>query len=136
MRDGRTRKLKTKDVGASDFGDFLNRFSVRVVLVSGPAAGQEILLDRVSTTFGRGPGVDVAFDDATMSRQHAAIEFSNGSFRIRDLGSTNGMTVNNQQVQAADLDNGDRFELGALEFQLAIHESEPAVETCELPTGA
>ena len=136
MRDGRTRKLKSKDIGKGDIRDFLNRFSVRVVVLSGPAAGQEIPVDRACTSFGRGPGVDVAFDDATMSRQHAAVEFSNGSFRIRDLGSTNGMTVNSSPVQAANLDHGDRFELGALQFQLVIDESEPAVETYELSTGA
>ena len=33
-------------------------------------------------------------------------------FRVRDIGSTNGIVVNGAQVQIAELKHGDRFELG------------------------
>lgn len=136
MRDGRTRKLRSKKITANDIRDFLSRYSATVVVLSGPAAGQEIALDRERTILGRGPGVDVEFDDETMSRQHAAIEYANSRFRIRDLGSTNGMKVNDSVVQAGDLEHGDQFTLGALRFQFVIDEAESVADVYELPTGA
>jgi pSer/pThr/pTyr-binding forkhead associated (FHA) protein len=136
MRDGRTRKLRSKKITANDIRDFLSRYSAAVVVLSGPAAGQEIVLDRERTILGRGPGVDVEFDDETMSRQHAAIEYANSRFKIRDLGSTNGIKVNDRMVQAGDLEHGDQFTLGALRFQFVIDEVESVEDVYELPTGA
>src|SRR5262245_27548269 len=136
MRDGRTRKLRSKNIKANDIRDFLSRYSATVVVLSGPAAGQEIALDRERTILGRGPGVDVEFDDETRSRQHAAIEYTNAHFRIRDLGSTNGMKVNDSRVQAGALEHGDQFTLGALRFQFVIDEVESAADVYEIPTGA
>ena len=67
-----------------------------------------------------------------MSRQHAAIEFSGEGFRLRDLGSTNGTTLNGQPVQSAELRHGDRFEIGGRSFMLAIEERELEPDAYEL----
>jgi pSer/pThr/pTyr-binding forkhead associated (FHA) protein len=73
--------------------------------------------------------VDVAFDDAEMSRQHAAVEFTGGGFRLCDLGSTNGTVVNGTLVRARELAHGDRIELGqhVVQLRLEQHEVEPTV---------
>jgi pSer/pThr/pTyr-binding forkhead associated (FHA) protein len=83
-------------------------------------------------TLGRGPGVDLAFDDPAMSRQHAAIDFAEGAFRVHDLGSTNGLRVNGSRVQVSDLVHGDRIEFGTQVFQLVIDEREDTPNTYEL----
>ena len=131
MRDGLTRE---RESGAQPGGaqDFLDRYRAKLVLVTSAAAGEEYLLDRERMILGRGPGVDFAFDDPDMSRQHASIECSENGLGIRDLGSTNGLFVNGDAVQAADLENGDRVQLGGLTFQLVIEKRQQAPEVYEL----
>jgi pSer/pThr/pTyr-binding forkhead associated (FHA) protein len=131
MRDGKTRKHRSA-AGAPPLQEFLDRYAATVMLVSGPGAGAGFAIDRERVIVGRGPGVDKAFDDPDMSRQHAAIEFSGAGFRIRDLGSTNGTRLNGAAVQSAELRHGDRFEIGGRSFVLAIEEREHEPDTYEL----
>ena len=131
MRDGKTRKHRSA-AGAPRLQEFLDRYDARVMLVSGPGAGAGFAIDRERVIVGRGPGVDRAFDDPAMSRQHAAIEFSGTGFRLRDLGSTNGTRLNGAAVQSAEFRHGDRFEIGGRHFVLAIEEREPEPDAYEL----
>jgi len=131
MRDGLTRE---RESGAQD-GDaqtFLERHQAKLVLVSSTAAGIEYPVDCERLILGRGPGVDLAFDDPDMSRQHARIDCTDHGPCIRDLGSTNGLFVNESAVQAAELQNGDRIQLGGLTFQLIIETRQESPEVYEL----
>lgn len=133
MRDGRTRKRATKDGTAhQDLRTLLERQRPSIVVVRGRAAGLERVLDRELLTIGRGPGVDLAIDDEQMSRQHAAVEFVGGRFRVRDLGSTNGVEVGGRAVQVAPLAAGDRFQIGCQEFQLVVVEVEVQPDVYDL----
>jgi pSer/pThr/pTyr-binding forkhead associated (FHA) protein len=127
MKDGRT--VKRSGARSTDFAAFLERFEATLVVVRGRGAGDEHALDRSKLVLGRGPGVDVAFDDAEMSRQHVSVEFTGGGFRLCDLGSTNGTLVNGTLVRARELAHGDRIELGqhVLQLRLEPHEVEPKV---------
>lgn len=131
MRDGKTRKRRSA-AGTPHMQEFLDRYVARVMLVSGKGAGAGFAIDRERVIVGRGPGVDKAFDDPAMSRQHAAIEFCGTGFRLRDLGSTNGTLLNGAAVQSAELRHGDRFEIGGRRFMLAIEEREREPDTYEL----
>ncbi len=131
MRDGKTRKRRSA-AGAPGLQEFLDQYVAKITLLSGPGAGAGFAIDRERVIVGRGPGVDRAFDDPSMSRQHAAIEFSGTGFRLRDLGSTNGTLLNGQAVQSAELRHGDRFEIGGQTFVLAIEERELEPEAYEL----
>ncbi len=133
MRDGKTRK-HASTTEAPRLQDFLDRYDARVMLVSGPGAGAGFAIDRERVIVGRGPGVDRAFDDPAMSRQHAAIEFCGTGFRLRDLGSTNGTRLNGAAVQSAELRHGDRFEIGGRQFVLAVEERECEPDAYELKT--
>jgi pSer/pThr/pTyr-binding forkhead associated (FHA) protein len=119
MRDGRTRKLAVGE-RQPEFTRFLAETRAVIVVLEGPAAGSEYEIESPLVTIGRGPGVDLAFADAAMSKQHAAIEWSMGALRLRDLGSMNGVRVNGAAVQVADLKHGDRFQLGEHAFQLVL----------------
>ncbi len=119
MRDGQTRKLARKS-GAVGIEEFLKSYRARVVLVSGPEAGTEFVCKKKRTTLGRGPGVDWVISDASLSRQHAALEYVDGRFRIQDLGSTNGVFVGGRAVQVSELVHGERFEVGEQQLQLVI----------------
>ncbi len=90
------------------------------MIISGDRLGDEFALERECVTLGRGPNVDLAFDDSSMSRQHAALEFVDQQFRVRDLGSTNGTLLNGKPVQVGELQHGDRLEIGSQEFRLII----------------
>lgn len=132
MRDGSTHVVK-RPVESSGLAKFLSRYTAKVVTLSGAAMGAEFELDCPRVTIGRGPGVTVAFDAPTMSRQHAAIDYGREGFRISDLGSTNGITVNGKAVQACEIRHGDRFEIGGEQFQLVIEEKADEPDTYELP---
>lgn len=131
MRDGRTRKHRN-DNKSDGIHDFLAGHDVRIVVVAGGTLGQSYPLSGERVMLGRGPGVDLTFDDPEMSRQHAAIEYTAEGFRLRDLGSTNGVFVGGKKVEAATMKHGDRFEIGSHGFQLVIEERETTPETYEL----
>jgi pSer/pThr/pTyr-binding forkhead associated (FHA) protein len=130
--DTRTRKLETTPRDES-FSDFLANQHAAIVVLSGDAAGNEFILDQPKVSLGRGPGVDLAFDDSAMSREHVVFEFSDGGFRIRDLGSTNGTQVNDEVIKVANLDHGDRLRIGEHVFQFILEACEPTPKTYVLP---
>jgi pSer/pThr/pTyr-binding forkhead associated (FHA) protein len=131
MRDGLTRERESS-AGTASEPAFLDSYSAKLVLISSANAGAEFPIDRERLILGRGPGVDIAFDDPDMSRQHARIDCEEGAPGIRDLGSTNGTFVNGAAVQAAELKNGDRIQLGDRTFQFVVEERHPAPEVYEL----
>ena len=131
MRDGFTEKLKTMPA-ETDRQAFFETFKAKLVALTGRHAGMEYDLDRDCVTMGRGPGVDLAFDDPAMSRQHAAVDYAEGGFKVRDLGSTNGLRINGNRVQVDEISSGDRLEVGTQVFQLIIEEREDTPNTYEL----
>jgi pSer/pThr/pTyr-binding forkhead associated (FHA) protein len=118
MNDGRTRRLAKHE--SSRKASFLVTHRAAMVYASGPLGGTEILLEKDRITVGRGAGADLVLDDASVSSQHAALELAGAGFRIRDLGSTNGVRVNGSRVSAADLKHGDRLEIGSLAFRYLV----------------
>jgi pSer/pThr/pTyr-binding forkhead associated (FHA) protein len=71
----------------------------------GPA--QKILLQRFPFQIGRGKQSDFIIYSRQVSKIHSVIQCDAGVFSIADLGSTNGTFVNNHQVRAAQLRDGD-----------------------------
>ena len=123
MQDGQTRKLAHSRLKQSLF---LARHRACLVVLAGPAAGTEHELQSESVVLGRGPGVDIAFADDSMSRRHAALELGDEGYRVRDMGSTNGVLVNGHPAPAADLKHGDRLQLGEQRLQYVVeHRSRP-----------
>lgn len=66
---------------------------------------------------GRAEGCGLRLDDSSISRQHARIQWTAAGFEITDLGSTNGILVNDAPVQTAILNTGDRIRLGKRIFR-------------------
>lgn len=69
-------------------------------------------------TLGRGLDNRVVLPDPSVSRSHAAIRPEGGVWVVRDLGSTNGITVNGEPVPSAPLSPGDVLRVGAVEMQV------------------
>ena len=127
MRDGRTRKVEARQKVDASFAGWAKQWRAVLVVISGPAAGSEHLLESPSVIVGRGSEADLHLDDETLSQEHAVLEFADGAFRIRDLNSTNGIVLNGSEVSLAELKHGDRIELGEqfLRFLLEKRESGP-----------
>jgi pSer/pThr/pTyr-binding forkhead associated (FHA) protein len=132
MRDGFTRKLDAPERHES-FEDFAAKCRASVVALSGEAAGTEWPVQKPVVSIGRGDSCDWKIDDDTLSKEHAALEFTSGGFRLRDLGSKNGIRVNGSDVKVAELESGDRFQLGSHEFQLVLEACEKQPRTWILP---
>jgi len=132
MRDGRTRKVDTPERNES-FAGFKARWRAVVVVLSGEAAGTEYAMEQPSVSMGRGEEADWTFADETMSKEHAALEFTGGGVRLRDLGSMNGTRLNGGETRAADLKNGDRFQLGEHEFQFVLEKLSKKPKTYVVP---
>jgi hypothetical protein len=62
---------------------------------------------------GRSRDADVVLEDPNVSRHHAEVRPSGGSWVVNDLGSTNGIKVNGRRVNGPQsLKRGDVIELG------------------------
>jgi len=80
---------------------------------------QEQELSAGHVTIGRGLDNDILLDVAGASRHHARVEVHRGEVWVVDLDSTNGTWVAGERVQRRRLHPGDRFQIGAMVFEIA-----------------
>jgi pSer/pThr/pTyr-binding forkhead associated (FHA) protein len=67
---------------------------------------------------GRAAGNELVLADPTVSRSHALIHFTGGSYVLEDQGGRGSTYVNGQCVLQVTLCPGDRIRLGDVEFVL------------------
>ncbi|PPS83264.1 DUF1707 and FHA domain-containing protein [Streptomyces sp. MH60] len=71
---------------------------------------------------GRDPASGLRLSHETVSRVHAELSLQGGMWVLRDLGSTNGTTVNGRRViGAAVVREGDQIGFGGMAFRLAAN---------------
>jgi pSer/pThr/pTyr-binding forkhead associated (FHA) protein len=69
---------------------------------------------------GRDPASGLRLNHETVSRVHAELSRQGGLWVLRDLGSTNGTTVNGRRVIGATVvKDGDQIGFGRMTFRLA-----------------
>lgn len=69
---------------------------------------------------GREESLELCIEDGEISRRHAQLELRDDVLVIRDLGSTNGTSVNHDRIrQATALREGDILHLGPVELRVA-----------------
>ena len=83
-----------------------------------PQAGQQnYRIEKPVINIGRQLSNDIIVEDKRVSRYHAQIKYQDGQFAIYDLGSTNGITINNTpHMRQHTLRNGDHFTIGSYDF--------------------
>ncbi|MFL5627106.1 MAG: FHA domain-containing protein, partial [Ktedonobacteraceae bacterium] len=87
--------------------------SVSIKFLSGPLAGQTFAINKQMLTIGRDATNDIVVKgDQKVSRSHARLQWSNGSWHIEKLAPQNILTVNYQQVQQATVSNNTTIGLG------------------------
>ncbi len=93
-----------------------------------------LLRDQI--TIGRQEGNTIRLTERNVSRNHARLVKSNGSYIVEDLGSYNGVTINGHRVDAAaELSSGDQLGIGdyalALQSDTALVMPKPAASTAD-----
>ncbi|WP_165249444.1 type VII secretion protein EssC [Adlercreutzia sp. ZJ141] len=63
--------------------------------------------ESVQLSIGRMNDNDITFFNPYISKRHALVVYKQGSFRVEDVDSTNGVYVNNQRITSQELKLGD-----------------------------
>jgi hypothetical protein len=83
-----------------------------LIVDSGPDAGERFLVDKDTTSVGRSSNNDIILYHLSVSRRHAEVIRIGGGFRVRDLDSTYGVSINGSKTEEQDLTDGDVIEFG------------------------
>jgi Protein of unknown function (DUF3662)/FHA domain len=109
---GHTMVYSTSDRLAEPLREPDPRRGSAVLRVDG---GRAEILGSDGAVLGRSRDCDITVEDANVSRHHAEVRPSGGSWVVRDLGSTNGVKVNGRKIDPSrpqSLKPGDVLELG------------------------
>lgn len=76
---------------------------------------------------GRSGSADIRLDDPTVSRRHAVVvKTTEGELRVLDDRSTNGICVNDEQVDWSPLTDGDQLQVGRYTLHVIESAGAPA----------
>jgi pSer/pThr/pTyr-binding forkhead associated (FHA) protein len=89
----------------------------RLVCLTGPSKGQSFVLNTNRLIIGRGERADVRLTDLKASREHAEIAKIGDSWVATDLGSQNGILINDKKVTQSNLRPGDKIIVGQTVFK-------------------
>jgi two-component system cell cycle response regulator len=126
-RDRRHNATQVVDVDPSS-----RRTRAVMTVTGGKEAGRVLSLSGGQlVTFGRVDDCTYAFDDPSLSREHARLLRVGEDWVLKDNGSTNGTFVNDKRITSAtSLGDGDRVQLGqgtSLRFTLVDEAEEHAL---------
>jgi pSer/pThr/pTyr-binding forkhead associated (FHA) protein len=94
-----------------------------------------IPLQRPVLLVGRHPECDFRLDLPKISRRHCCLALAYDRVLIRDLGSHNGLRVNGQLVEEAQLHPGDEVAIGPLIYRLVEQREVPEAGSSKESTG-
>ena len=98
----------------------------RLRVTRGPSRGEQLELSSLSPiVIGSDPDADLILADDTVSARHAEVRPTARGWVVRDLGSTNGVVINDVRVAEAQLDeNTKRLALGESELEWKLYDDE------------
>ena len=101
----------------------------RASLIIHQPSGQQIVALAINTpiVIGRSEPADIPINDRSLSRRHAKVEWRSDGVWIEDLGSTNGTTVQDKQIESARIQPGDVVSIGSVRVSLHMVAPEPDV---------
>lgn len=95
--------------------------TITISVISGPSKGLTLRFSKPRISIGRaGGGADVEIDDPKVSGLHCAVAVRQDRVRLCDLDSTNGTYVNDERIEAAELEHLSEFRLGSSLFLVTI----------------
>jgi hypothetical protein len=101
--------------------EWLSRWTARVVTVwHEPRTPRLVLPTRDRVLLGRSRDCEGVLTDATVSRRHAVLTYTDGTWSLHDLNSTNGTYVNGWRViDDVEVRPGDEVSFGYARYRLA-----------------
>lgn len=111
----------------------------QLVATSGPLKGSRFPVTETGITLGREDSCDVVIPDQNVSREHARLLLHNGTVWVQDLGSRNGVYVNQKRVMKhRAIGPGDMVTIGAHAFRLELstEDEEQSVSAARPISGA
>lgn len=94
---------------------------VKLRLVGGKSAGQEIPIRDAKFLIGRGPQCKLRPKSEAVAEQHCELQVDFGGAAVVDLGSVSGTWVNGQRIEGRRaLHSGDVLAVGPLEFEVIL----------------
>jgi pSer/pThr/pTyr-binding forkhead associated (FHA) protein len=80
----------------------------------------DIVLDKPIVLVGRHQECDVQIHSRKISRKHCCIAQVNDYVVVRDLFSTNGVSINGQRVEVGSLKIGDELSIAHFRYQVTV----------------
>src|SRR5438067_11689704 len=82
-------------------------------IVKGPSGVEKSYpMRQLAVTIGRSDQCDISVKDSSMSGRHAEIRKVNGEITVRDLGAANGILLNGERIDEAEVFGGDLLRFG------------------------
>ncbi len=89
----------------------------RILCMTGKNKGTSYFLNDKRLVLGRGENVDIPVLDNKSSREHAELTLFRDCYILTDLGSQNGVLVNELKITQHQLKDGDKFIIGQTVFR-------------------
>ena len=93
-------------------------------------------IGEAAIVIGRDPNCDLFFVNQKLSRRHARVEPGPDGVRLVDLGSRNGIWVNEKKIGEHLLASGDSVRLGGLQIVYEEEDAEPTLELGQIDSTA
>lgn len=91
--------------------------------------GPSILLDKPIMLFGRHAECDIQLNSRKVSRRHCCIAQVHDYLVVRDLGSTNGIRINDNRLLEGKLHEGDELTIGNFKYRICLQFSPDSMQT-------
>lgn len=98
-----------------------------LVMIKGNNPGAEFTLEKKNVL---GREADISLADTAASREHAEVFLDGDTWKLSDLGSTNGTELNGKTVSTSLLKHGDKITIGRTVLQFIVDAKDP--ETGEI----
>jgi len=98
---------------------------VNLVLFKKDGTNKSFRLPSTVTVIGRRQESDLCIPLMVVSRRHCELNLEKDRLKLRDLGSRNGTYVNGQRVDQAEVNPGDKIQIGPVTFAVQI-DNQPA----------
>lgn len=107
---------------------------VNLVLFKKSGRSKAFSLPSSVTVIGRRQDCDLCIPLMIVSRRHCELNLDRGQLRLRDLNSRNGTYLNGDRVDEAQVNPGDKIQIGPLNFVAQI-DGNPANITEDMVEG-
>ena len=97
---------------------------VKITIPGKTAQPYRFNLDHDAVKIGRAKDCDIIIEEPSVSSVHATMERVSGGYILKDQGSTNGITLDDDLMEIIDLRNGDDVKVGDVKFDYELSEDE------------